>query len=46
LLHRLSVMLRPGEHSELMAALENPGGARRVAFQALVRLDDPEAPRE
>jgi len=41
LLHRLSVMLRPGEHSELMAALENPGGARRVAFQALVRLDDP-----
>jgi len=41
LLHRLTVMLRAGEREELIAALENSGGVRRVAFQALVRLDDP-----
>jgi len=41
LMHRLSVMLRDGERSELVAALENPAGQRWIAFQTLARLDDP-----
>ncbi|MCP5071081.1 MAG: hypothetical protein GY946_31345, partial [bacterium] len=41
LLHRLTVMLRAGERDELIAALEISGGGKRVAFQALARLEDP-----
>lgn len=41
LLHRLTVMLRPGERDVLIAALETPGHGRRVALAALARLDDP-----
>lgn len=41
LLHRLTVTLRAGEREELIAALETPGSAQWVAFQALARLDDP-----